>query len=68
MSDLGVYADGAVAALNQANGRTADVIAIADTCEKHQRAVLLELNPPPWWQTLLHRTPSTPERPVVVPK
>lgn len=36
--------------LDQANGRTADVIAMADSCQEHQAKVLTELTPKShWW-------------------
>lgn len=50
--DLGVFADQAVTALDQANGREADTLAIVDTCDANSAAVLNELNPAPWWKKL----------------
>jgi hypothetical protein len=48
-----VYAalDGQTAALDQANGRTADVIAIAEACDKRQAEVMEAVAPkrPGWW-------------------
>lgn len=44
--------DGAITALDQANGRTADLASIADACQARQRAVLEALDPPPWWERL----------------
>lgn len=42
--------DGQTAALDQANGRTADVIAIVDTCDKRSAEVFEALRPKPWWR------------------
>ena len=37
--------------LDRANGRTSDVIAMADSCQVHQAAVLSALTPKrPWWR------------------
>ncbi|HZR87919.1 MAG TPA: hypothetical protein VFB02_14005 [Bradyrhizobium sp.] len=40
--------------LDQANGRTADLIAIADSCGQRQAAILKALDPSPWYDGLLH--------------
>lgn len=50
--DLAMALDGEATALDQANGRTSDLIAIADTCQKHQQAVLTALAPKPWYSGL----------------
>jgi hypothetical protein len=43
--------DGQTAALDRANGRTADVIAIVDTCDKRSAEVFEALKPKrPWWK------------------
>lgn len=42
--------DGQTAKLDQANGRTADVIDIADTCNARQAQVLETLKPQAWWR------------------
>lgn len=50
VGELAVALDGQTARLDQANGRMADVVAIADTCQARQAAVLKELVPSkPWW-------------------
>lgn len=37
--------------LDRANGRTGDVIAMADACQVHQAAVLAAISPKrPWWK------------------
>jgi hypothetical protein len=45
--------DAAITALDQANGRTADVVQLADLCQQRQAAILAALNPPPWWKRIL---------------
>lgn len=42
--------DGQTTALDRANGRAADLLALADKCQVHQEAVLRALQPKPWWQ------------------
>jgi len=42
--------DDQTARLDQANHRTADVIAMADSCQVHQSRVLASLHPAPWWK------------------
>lgn len=49
--DLWSALDDQTARLDQANGRTADVIAMADACQQHQAKVIASLAPPhPWWR------------------
>lgn len=51
VGDVGSALDGQTAKLDQANGRTGDVIAMADSCQAHQQAVLAALKPKrPWWK------------------
>lgn len=50
VADLGAALDGQTAKLDQANGRTADVIRIADACQAQQDKVLQTLAPKPWWR------------------
>lgn len=51
VGELGGALDGQTASLDQANGRTADVVAMADACKAHQDAVLKTLTPRrPWWR------------------
>lgn len=48
---LGSALDGQTSSLDQANGRTADVISMADSCHAHQDAVLKALTPARhWWR------------------
>lgn len=47
--DLWSALDGQTQRLDTANGRTADVIGMADTCQAHQAAVLKTLTKRPWW-------------------
>jgi hypothetical protein len=43
--------DGQTGQLDQANGRTADVIAIAEACDRRSAEVLAALQPKrPWWR------------------
>ncbi len=49
---LVVRYDRQTANLDQANGRTGDVIALADACQARQAAILTTLNPPPWWRRI----------------
>lgn len=49
VGDLGAALDGQTARLDQANGHTADVVAIADACQKRQLELLEQLKPAPWW-------------------
>lgn len=60
--DLATALDGQTTQLDRANGRSSDLIAIADTCQTRQQAVLEALNPPPWYERLFkpkaHRTQS----------
>ena len=54
--DIWQALEGQTTQLDQANGRTSDLIEIADSCQKRQVAVLNALNPPPWYAKLiLHR-------------
>jgi hypothetical protein len=49
--DLWSALDAQTARLDQANGRTADVIAMADACQTHQAKVIATLAAPrPWWR------------------
>lgn len=41
--------DGQTAALDQANGRTADVIAITEACDARTAEVAQQLKPRKWW-------------------
>lgn len=51
VGDLGVALDGQTAKLDQANGRTADVIQIVGVCDAHNATLLATLAPkPPWWR------------------
>ena len=47
---LWIALDGQTGKLDQANGRTADVVAMADTCQAHQVKVAAELTKRPWWR------------------
>ncbi len=62
--DLWVSLDGQTTALDQANGRTADLIGIMAACEVQQQAVLTALNPPPWWETIFRPKPKASPTPV----
>lgn len=42
--------DGTTAALDTANGHTADVIAITEACDKRSAEVAASLKPKPWWR------------------
>lgn len=53
--DLWSALDGQTTQLDQANGRAADLVAIADGCQSRQQAVLQALTPAPWYQSLAHR-------------
>lgn len=53
VGDLANSLDKTVSALDQANGRSSDLVAIADTCQARQRAVLEALSPTPWYQRAL---------------
>lgn len=44
--DLWSFADGQTTALDEANGRSSDLVALADACEDRQRHVFQELEPP----------------------
>lgn len=46
VGDLATTLDGQTARLDQANGRTADVVKIVDVCHDRQAAVLAKLQPP----------------------
>ena len=48
--DLWSALDDQTSRLDQANGHTADVIAIADACQQHQAKVIASLAPHPWWR------------------
>lgn len=48
--DLWEAFDGQTTQLDQANGRSADLVAIADGCQARQAAVLKALLPKPWWK------------------
>jgi hypothetical protein len=50
--ELWITLDGQTTALDQANGRASDLLAIADACQARQVAVVAALNPKPWWQSL----------------
>ena len=50
VGDLWKSLDDQTNRLDQANGRTSDVIAMADSCQAHQAAVLTALTPKPWWK------------------
>lgn len=47
-----MFADQAVTALDLANGREADTLAMIDTCDANSAAVISELNPTPWWKKI----------------
>ena len=47
--------DGQTTALDQANGRTSDVIAIADGCQERQARLLDALQPHPWYEGIAKR-------------
>ena len=49
VGELGARYVEAHAALQIANGRTADVIAMAEACDAHQLEVAKALEPKPWW-------------------
>lgn len=49
VGELGSALDGQTGRLDKANGRTADLVAIADTCQAQQAKVLAELKAKPWW-------------------
>ena len=42
--------DDQTARLDRANGRTADVVAMADACQAHQSKAAADLKPRPWWK------------------
>lgn len=50
VGDLATALDGQTARLDQANGRTQDVIDIAEACKARQAEVLKALQPKPWWK------------------
>ena len=50
VKDLAKAVTDASAGLDKANGRTADVIAITEACDAHQREVAKALMPRPWWR------------------
>jgi hypothetical protein len=50
-----VALDGQTTRLDQANGRTADLIALADACQARQAAVLKSLDPPKWYERFSSR-------------
>ncbi len=55
---LAVRYDAQTAALDRANGRTDDLVQLADLCQAQQQAVLKALNPPaPWWRFWRGKTP-----------
>jgi len=51
--DLWDALDAQTAALDKANGHTADVVKIADNCQAQQQRVSAALAPRPWWRALL---------------
>jgi hypothetical protein len=53
--DLWTALDGQTGRLDQANGRTADLISIAEACQARQAAVVRQLEPKPWWRGFLRR-------------
>lgn len=58
--DLWKALDGQTTQLDQANGRIADLNAIADGCQARQQAVLEALDPPSWWERLFATKPKAP--------
>ena len=53
--DLWTALDGQTSRLDEANGRAADLIAIAEACQARQAAVVRQLAPKPWWSGLARR-------------
>jgi hypothetical protein len=49
VGQLAKFADGQTAKLELANGRTKDVIAIVDACDKRADEVARQLKPKRWW-------------------
>jgi hypothetical protein len=47
--DLWIALDDQTARLDQANGRAADLVAMADACQTRQTQVMVSLKPRPWW-------------------
>lgn len=54
VGELGAKYVEAHAALNVANGHTADVIEILERCDAHQKEVAKALQPKPWWARAFH--------------
>lgn len=52
--DLWQSLDDQTSRLDQSNGRTSDVVAIADSCQARQTKVLAALTPTPWWKFWAH--------------
>lgn len=50
MGDWIAFADRQTAALEKANGRTADTVAIVKKCEARDAQVAKALKPRPWWK------------------
>lgn len=48
--DVWTALDGQTTQLDAANGRSADLVQMADGCQARQAAVLTALNPKPWWK------------------
>ena len=48
--DLWDAFDGQTGKLDQANGRSADLVSMADACQAQQAKVLAALTPTPWWK------------------
>ena len=48
--DLWTSLDDQTARLDRANGRTADLVSIADQCQAQQVKVAAALKPRPWWK------------------
>lgn len=58
VGELAGALDGQTTQLDQANGRAADLVAIADACQARQAAVVAALTPKPWWQPLADLLPK----------
>jgi len=50
--DLWTSLDDQTGRLDQANGRTSDLVGMAALCQAQQQAVLKALQPKPWWAWL----------------
>ena len=50
VGDLWDSLDDQTGRLSHANGRSSDLISMADACQASQAKVLDALNPRPWWQ------------------